>query len=100
MKQIVAEKILEAAEVIGLDLTLDTGYSGRGMYGKTTSSITGDQNDFMQALAYAAATVKEEENDPTTYDEEGDPVITLDEFIEEIASMRSDNMGRSNLVWY
>lgn len=93
MKKEIAEAILEASETIGLNLEMREDYSGRGMYGDKTHAIVGDADEFRQATCYAAVMITQSED-------EEDSQVTVDEYIEAMAKIRTDNMGRSDLVWY
>lgn len=94
-----AKRIVEAAEVIGLEVRHDEAYSGRGMYGSTTDAIvTESLCDLLQCVAYAAGELRDEENSDTEIDE--NEYQTLDDFIRDLAPIRTDNMGRSATVYY
>jgi len=93
MKEQIAKAIVKASTTLGLDLELRDSYSGRGMYGSTTVAVVGDQREFLRALCFAAANIEED-----TKDDE-DPVY-LDDFMDEVGSLRTDNMGRTALIWY
>ena len=94
-----AKRIVEAAEVIGLEVRHDEAYSGRGMYGSTTDAIvTESLCDLLQCVAYAAGELRDEENDGTRVGD--DEYQTLDDFIRDLVPIRTDNMGRSATVYY
>lgn len=88
MKAELAKAIMSAAEVIGLELEHRAEYSGRGMYGKSTDAVIGDQGDFLQACCYAAGTLDAESG------------LGLDELCDAVRNLRSDSMGRYSTVWY
>jgi hypothetical protein len=94
MKPAIAKAIATASEVIGLSLEHREDYSGRGMYGSETHAIVGAQSEFLQACAYAAATIEIPDDAPE------DDIFDLDEFIEEIGCLKTDTMGRYDQVWY
>jgi hypothetical protein len=96
MEKSIAKHIIAASETIGLGLELREDYSGRSMYGSETFAIVGDEREFRQAICYAAATIEDAEGTA----EDPEDVFDLDQFCEEMASLRTDNMGRSSLVWY
>jgi len=98
MEKVIAKRIIEASEVIGLDLELREDYSGRGSYGSETYAIVGDEKSFRQAICYAAGTL-DQVNLAEHPDGESE-TIDLDQFCEEMASLRTDNMGRYSMVWY
>jgi hypothetical protein len=93
MDAAIANHIIQASETIGLDLELREDYSGRSMYGSTTHAITGDESDFMKAVAYAAGTIDCQDGDEDAH-------FDLDDFVDAMGSVRTDSMGRSCLIWY
>lgn len=96
MEKAIAKHIIAAAEVIGLELELREDYSGRGMYGSETVAICGSDREFRQACCYAAGTIDSQPKN----EEDSEDVFDLDQFCEEMASLRTDNMGMSSTVWY
>lgn len=48
-----AKKIVELAERDGVELSVYEGYSGRGMYGKKTTAVTGHRDDISHYAALA-----------------------------------------------
>lgn len=94
-----AQRIVRAANDIGLDVTLREDYSGRGMYGKTTTGVVGSQSDIIASIATAAywlgqdSVQKEDIRD--IEDVEGDEA-----FLEAMGQLVFDNMGRDNLIVY
>lgn len=94
MKPAIAKAIIEASDTIGLSLELRKNYGGRGMYGGVTHAVVGKHSEFYQAIAYAAGTIQEPNEDESL-----DEVFDLDQFCDEMGSLRSDNMGYDT-VWY
>lgn len=91
MKIEVAKAIVEAANECGYEMKLREDYSGRGMFGRTTTGIVYDsESDMLKSVALAAIRVKEKES------EEG--AMTAEEFIDELDFSR-DNMGYSTIVY-
>jgi hypothetical protein len=88
MKIETAKAIVEAANVIGLEVQLREDYSGRGMYGSTTAGVIGDPGDITACAAYAAFVQGEEGKD-----------VENEEMVEDLRSMRSDSMGR-DMIYY
>lgn len=80
-----AQRIVKAAEDMGLDVTLREGYSGRGMYGKTTAGVIGCHGDIIKSIAYAAAQLGSEAARFEDDDSDAD-------FIEDM-DLSMDNMG-------
>ncbi len=78
-----AKAIVKAAEEMDLTVTLREGYSGRGMYGKTTTGVVGSHSDVMKAIAAAAMDCKKEDQE---------------EFLEDM-DLATDSMGRS-MIFY
>lgn len=87
MKTEHAKAIAEAATDIGLDVTHREGYSGRGMYGRTTDGVVGSQGDVIQAIAAVAHQMGQDGEDG-------------DEFVDAMGKLSFDNMGRSDLIVY
>ena len=65
------------------EFELRTNYSGRGMFGETTHGVVADRSKFQNAQIHLATKGKLSDND-----------------IEELALLRSDNMGKSDLIFY
>ena len=53
MKKSLAEKMIDACNEEGIELEIYEEYSGRGMYGKTTTGIVIAQNDPMEDVMVA-----------------------------------------------
>jgi hypothetical protein len=85
MKIETAKQIVEAAQVIGADVTLREGYSGRGMYGRTTAGIVGDRTSIIKATAYAAYATGAAGHD-------------VDGFIDDL-DFSWDSMGRDEIAY-
>lgn len=81
-----AEKIVESAGNLGLDVTLYENYSGRGMYGKVTNGVVGSLGDVVKCIAAVSSEDFKEEKD------------FLD-FVEDMG-VRWDNMGKSDVIIY
>jgi hypothetical protein len=90
MKESIARVIGEAADEIGLeDVSVRPNYSGRGMFGRTTTAVVaGCHATLLQAVALAAVRIA----DGTYEGQEGVP--TDEEFIEEMGKVVFDSMGR------
>lgn len=81
-----AKAIVDAAESLSLEMSISKEYSGRGMFGGTTTGINYEsEGDLLQAIAKAAQAKKDDE---------------IDEFVEDLAGLRKDNMGRSSMIIY
>ena len=92
MRKETVDAIMEASEVIGLDLERQDDYSGRGMYGESTWAVVGDFTQFVQCVAQAAAELARERESCND--------APLEEFIMDLGEIHSDSMGRSSQVWY
>lgn len=92
MRAAIAQAIFDASENNGLELQLIDDYSGRGMFGKSTHAISGSESEFRSACCHASAAIA------LLGTEESE--IFLEEFCDEVGGFRTDNMGRTNLVWY
>ena len=90
MKYEIAKLIVEAAEQAGLDgVTLYDGYSGRGMFGKTTTGIVTEQHTSIFEVLGAVISL-------ALYEPELFGEIDPCEFGE---CARSDNMGLG-MIYY
>ncbi len=85
-----AKLIVEAGRADGIDVRLSEGYSGRGMFGKTTAAVTADsQSDLLRAVARATLKLHAAAN----CDQE------VESFLEEMGGLRKDAMGLG-VVYY
>src|SRR4051812_40936618 len=91
MKIETAQAIVAAAEEVGLEgVTLYEGYSGRGMYGKTTAAVCFDRlGDFLAAVARVAADLQ--------FDSAADG--RADDFCAELQRLGTDGMGRGTVIY-
>lgn len=94
MRPIIAKLLVAASDEMGLGLELKSDYSGRGMYGSETYAVFGDPGEFMTCVAYAAGML-----DTLLGAMDTDDPTNLEDFVESISELRTDNMGRSYL-WY
>ena len=90
MKLETAKLIEKAAEVLGVKVKIYEDYSGRGMFGRTTTAIVGDQSDITRATMWAAYELGRDSL------EDSDPI---DAFMDD-TNFKWDNMGRSDMVAY
>jgi hypothetical protein len=90
MKLEVAQKIVEAADMIGLDVQIREGYSGRGMFGKSTTGLVGSKTDIVRSIAKAAFEIGAYSLDPGA---------DFEEFYDEL-DLTWDNMGKDHLITY
>lgn len=89
----------EIAEMLinyGNDLSLHEDYSGRGMYGKTTTAITCDSmNDLMAAIGECFYDmVLEAMRDGNVYDETNAVELTS-----VLSNIRQDSLGRGYIFY-
>jgi hypothetical protein len=100
MKAQTAKIIADAADIIGsLDVRVREDYSGRCMYGKTTTGlIIGSYSDLLKAVAYGAAMCQEAEKDEQNHSAHND-LPSVDDFIDDL-DISSDSMGRDSLIVY
>ncbi len=80
MNQEAAQALVDA----NYELELYEGYSGRGMFGKETTGVTGSQSDYDEAIATIMEDGEEEERS---------------EVAKALRGVRTDNMGR-DIIWY
>ncbi len=106
MKESVVDALLLAAEENGAEASKRTNYSGRGMYGKTTVGLVIADRDFLPAALIAVVRLKEDQDareeeaalDNQTYGTAD--VLTVEDFIEDLSRVQSDNMGRDDMIKY
>lgn len=82
MQKWIATKIRDA----GIDLELEADYSGRGMYGEQTYSLTGTMQELLVAAAYVAIDL-------------ADAGPKRDEYIDALRRLRTDSMGRETVFY-
>ncbi len=102
MKAEHAKAIVEAANDMGVEVTLYEGYSGRSMYGRTTHGVVGDHSDIMRCIAAAAYKLGYDEGaetDSDVCDEEESTRIDGEDFVDNIGRLRLDSMGRQDIVY-
>jgi len=88
VNQRTVELLLEAGSAIGIDMEPRDDYSGRGMYGRTTSAIVVESlSDFLGA-AVQAGVILGETRDPYAA-----------EFIGDVQRARTDSMGRRTVLY-
>lgn len=96
MQQATAIAIQTAADHNGIDIRVYEGYAGRHMGGQKTDGIVyGSTGDLLAAVAAAAVMLAGSE--ALTPNE--DPLLSADEFIQDIKKARFDNMGRQFIVY-
>ena len=84
-----AKGIVDAADIEGIEIQLREDYSGRGMYGRTTSAIVVDSwGELLAGVARYAGDL-----DPIEQDEQ------IERLCEELHTLRSDSMGRGFVVY-
>lgn len=89
MHEGIAQGIVDAAEMDGLELRLREDYSGRGMYGETTAAIVADNiGEFMAGLARFCGDL-----DPCEQDSD------IEETVLTVMNLRTDNMGRGIVLY-
>lgn len=103
MEKRTAEKLREAADSCGIDCKVDEKYSGRGMFGNSTTGIIFDSHsDLMVCAIQVAYEIGQTEQLPQIV-VEGESEYTepydIEEFLDDIQNLRQDNMGRS-LIFY
>jgi len=87
MKMKFAKKLTQVAEENGFELSLYEGYSGRGMYGKSTTAVTGSLNSLIMSVAVSSKEIAESDND-------------FEEFVRSMGMVQKDSMGKDDLVFY
>jgi hypothetical protein len=82
-----AERIVAAANDLGLDVSLHEDYSGRGMYGRKTAGVSGKLGAILQSVAQAALELADFNDYDTTQD-----------FVKDM-DVASDSLGRDTIVY-
>jgi hypothetical protein len=77
-----------AAIELGISIEVDKDYSGRGMYGDSTYAVT------LNGIASLATVIAVASRN---FDDVGQ--FTIEDFLEDMQNLRSDNMGRE-YVYY
>ena len=89
MDKHIAEGIEEGAQDFGKEVEVREDYSGRGMYGETTTAlIASDISDVIVGMIQYAVYMKEEENDDA-----------IDLLCETVEYLRTDQMGLGIVVY-
>lgn len=89
MQKIIAERIVEAIENNDGEARIYENYSGRGMYGKTTTGVVVENGDLVSSIILCAELFIITD---TTDDE-------LLEAIENITQFKSDHMGLGTIYY-
>lgn len=90
MRKEIVKALLAAAEEIGTsECSMYEDYSGRGMFGNTTTGLVIENlNDLYQIVAVASVRVKEDESD-----------LSWEDFCEDLGTWRQDSLGRSTILY-
>lgn len=83
----VAQGIADAAADLGVDVRVNKGYSGRGMFGKkTTGLVYNNWRSLLQAVAeYSARAINEGTN--------------FDDLMDDLRDLSEDNLGREIIIY-
>ena len=88
-----ATSIVEAAEYYADgEVTIMSNYSGRGMFGNTTTAIVGDLDDIENCFA--------QELKISAENKDNDTMACMLELAAEFICLKMDSMGRSDVVLY
>lgn len=101
MKLEVAKALIAAAEEAGTDeVTLHEDYSGRGMFGATTTGLVLDSPSCVFALI-AVASVRVKEAQEFAEDDSDRDAVELDweDFCQELKGLKQDNLGRGTILY-
>lgn len=106
MQDRTAKALKNMADSVGIECEIYENYSGRGMFGKKTTGITiGSRTDLMICavqLAYEIGQTEVMERLPVVTSEtpdKSDEPYNINELLDELQSLRQDNMGR-DLIFY
>jgi hypothetical protein len=81
-----AQRIVETAQNLSLDVTLHKGYSGRGMYGRKTTGVVGSLGDITLCIASVA------------YDL-GLADVSAEDFLKDMAKLSFGEMASQIIVY-
>jgi hypothetical protein len=87
-----AERIVKAAADSGHELHLLKDYSGRGMFGKTTAAVTGEQGHVVHAIACAAVEMAHSSSGSADEDR-------IDDFLRAVGRLSWDEMGHDVIAY-
>jgi hypothetical protein len=96
------KKVVAAMDFAGLEPSLHESYSGRGMYGKTTLGISGDdfsEDDLHEFFLYTIAEELDNENadnGPISYMGALDDLLSR---VKEVFPTRKDSMGLGTIFY-
>lgn len=92
MKLQTARLLREVSYEAGVELEIRGSYSGRGMYGKTTTAVVGANfRELIQLVALAGVRIGESDGD-------NEELPTADEFVAD-CNFSTDNMGHDIVVY-
>lgn len=114
MKLETAKRIVDIAEENGIELKLYENYSGRGMFGRTTTGIVGSQTAIIEAVGLAAwrlgneagaaneqfEAVEEGHDEETELKAERDVLQDASHAFLDDLKWSWDSMGRSDSIAY
>lgn len=84
-----AQRLVDAADDLGFEIRIREEYSGRGMFGGSTTAVVAESSwQVIQAAAHAVAFRNPES--------EAD---LIEEFVEDLRELRRDSLGHDE-VWY
>jgi hypothetical protein len=94
-------RVVKDLEFAGVEATLHEKYSGRGMYGKTTVGISGDEFSEDDLYEMFMAIISEELDDedpdgPNSYCEAVDAIMSR---VKEVFPSRKDSMGLGTIFY-
>jgi hypothetical protein len=95
------KKVVKDMEYAGMEPSLHESYSGRGMYGKTTVGISGDdfsEDDLHEFFLYTIAEELENEtkHPPLSYTDAIDDILSR---LKEVFPTRKDSMGLGTIFY-
>jgi hypothetical protein len=84
-----AKAIVDAVEGSGLEISIYPDYSGRGMYGKTTTGVVVDhESTFNQALVSLAYEMGRDGDDEK-----------MEQLFDVVKKLRRDNLGEDKIIY-
>lgn len=93
MKKELAEKLVEAADSLNVEASIFYDYSGRRMYGKTTTGIV--VNNVFDVSSLGAKVVFDMNNKDNSIETQN----KIEDIISDLKELRSDNLAMQYIVY-
>jgi hypothetical protein len=101
MNLMTAKTLISIGNSLGVDLELYNDYSGRGMYGRTTTGVISSNSKDISIVIDEINTLMEDDEAWSIEDDNGDEIdINYAELERGITNLRHDNLGKSDYIYY